>query len=118
GVVGRVGDVGHLVARVVAFVSPARIGGGTRIKAYEAMAMGKAVVSTRVGVEGLPVRDGDNVVLADQPDDFANAVARLLKDRAERDRIGHNARAYIGNKWSWRRAASVFADICTGVARA
>jgi glycosyltransferase involved in cell wall biosynthesis len=117
-VVGRVEDVRPHVARGSLFVIPLRIGGGTRIKAYEAMAMGKAVVSTRIGIEGLPVRDGENVVLADQPEEFANAVARLLKDRAERDRIGHNALAYIHENVSWRRAAAAFADICTGVARA
>jgi len=115
-VVGRVEDVRPHVARGALFVIPLRIGGGTRIKAYEAMAMGKAIVSTRIGVEGLPVRDGDNVVLADRPEDFAAAVARLLKDRAERDRIGRNARAYIEGNVSWRRAANAFADICASVA--
>jgi glycosyltransferase involved in cell wall biosynthesis len=53
-----------------------------------------------------------------QRKDLANAVIRLLKDRAERDRIGHNARIYVEDNVSWRRAASAFADICTGVARA
>jgi len=79
--------------------------------------MGKPVVSTRVGVEGLPIRDGDNVVLADSPEDFAAAVARLLKDRAERERIGRNARAYVESNVSWRRAADAFADACAEVAR-
>jgi len=68
------------------------------------------VVSTRIGIEGLPVRDGDNVVLADSPEDFAAAVARLLKDKAERDRIGQNARAYVESNVSWGRAADAFAD--------
>jgi glycosyltransferase involved in cell wall biosynthesis len=116
-VLGRVEDTRPHVARGALFVIPLRIGGGTRIKAYEAMAMGKAVVSTRIGVEGLPVRDGDNVVLADSPEDFANAVASLLKDRAERDRIGRNARAYVEDNVSWRRAADAFAAACTGVVR-
>jgi glycosyltransferase involved in cell wall biosynthesis len=81
------------------------------------MAMGKAVVSTRIGIEGLPVRDGDNVVLADDPEDFAAAVARLLKDKAERERIGRNARAYVEGNVSWRRATDAFAGACAGVAR-
>jgi glycosyltransferase involved in cell wall biosynthesis len=93
-------------------VIPLRIGGGTRIKAYEAMAMGKAVVSTRVGIEGLPVRDGENVVLADAPEDFAGAIARLLKDGAERERIARNARAYVEQHVSWERAAEAFAGAC------
>ena len=102
--------------RAAVFVIPIRIGGGTRIKAYEAMAMGKVVVSTRVGIEGLPVRDNDNVVLADAPGDFATAVARLLKDNAERERIGRNARAFVEGNVSWRRAADAFAAACRQVA--
>jgi glycosyltransferase involved in cell wall biosynthesis len=116
-VLGRVDDVRPHVARSALFVIPLRIGGGTRIKAYEAMAMGKAVVSTRIGVEGLPVRDGENVVLADTPEDFAAAAARLLKDEAERNRLGRTARAYIDANVSWRRAADAFADVCARVAR-
>ncbi len=116
-ILGRVEDVRPQMARGALFVIPLRIGGGTRIKAYEAMAMGKAVVSTRIGIEGLPVRDGDNVVLADSPEDFAAAVARLLKDKAERDRIGQNARAFVEGNVSWGRAADAFADACAGVAR-
>lgn len=115
-VLGRVEDVRPHVGRGAIFIIPLRIGGGTRIKAYEAMAMGKAVVSTQVGVEGLPVRDGETVVLADRPEDFASAVARLLKDRAERDRIGRNARAYVEHNVSWDRAAHAFADVCVRVA--
>jgi polysaccharide biosynthesis protein PslH len=116
-VLGRVEDVRPHVAQAALFVIPLRIGGGTRIKAYEAMAMGKAVVSTRIGIEGLPVRDGDNVVLADSPQDFASAAARLLKDRAERERIGRNARAYVEGNVSWCRAADAFAGACVRVAR-
>ena len=115
-IVGRVDDVRPYVARSSVFVIPLRIGGGTRIKAYEAMAMGKAVVSTRVGVEGLPVRDGETVLLADRPDEFAAAVARVLKDTTERDRIGRNARAYVEGHVSWRRAADAFAAACRQVA--
>ena len=116
-VVGRVADVRPHVARAALFVIPLRIGGGTRIKAYEAMAMGKAVVSTRIGIEGLPLRDGHNVVVADSAEDFAAAAARLLKDRAERDRIARNARAYVESNVSWQRAADAFARVCVEVAR-
>lgn len=111
-VVGRVPDVRPFVHRSAVFVIPLRIGGGTRIKAYEAMAMGKAVVSTRIGIEGLPVRDGENVLLADDPADFARATARLLQDAAERTRIERNARAYVVENVSWRRAAAAFAAAC------
>jgi glycosyltransferase involved in cell wall biosynthesis len=115
-VVGRVDDVRPFVARSAVFIIPLRIGGGTRIKAYEAMAMGKAIVSTSIGTEGLPVRDGENVVLADDPAEFAAATARILVDADERKRLERNARAYVVDNVSWRRAADVFGDICLKVA--
>jgi glycosyltransferase involved in cell wall biosynthesis len=116
-VVGRVDDIRPLVHRHAVYIIPLRIGGGTRIKAYEAMAMAKPVVSTRVGVEGLPVRDGDHVVLADRPDDFAAAVVRLLKDTTARNALGSRARAYVETHASWRHAGAVLAEACRSVAR-
>ena len=59
---------------------PLRIGGGTRLKIFEAMAMGKAVVSTTVGAEGLPVTPGHDIVIADEPVRFAQAVVHLIRD--------------------------------------
>lgn len=79
-VTGRVDDVRPHVARGGVYVVPLRIGGGTRIKIFEAMAMGRAVVSTTIGAEGLPVRDGHDIVLADDPPRFADAVVRLIRD--------------------------------------
>jgi glycosyltransferase involved in cell wall biosynthesis len=117
-IVGRVEDIRPFVQRHAVYVIPLRIGGGTRIKAYEAMAMGKPVVSTRIGVEGLPVRDGDHILLADHPDDFAASVARLLKDTAARNALGLRARAYVETHASWQCAGTVFADACRTVARA
>ncbi len=116
-IVGRVDDVRPYVAQHAVYVIPLRVGGGTRIKVFEAMAMGKAVVSTRIGVEGLPVRDGEHVVLADRPGDFAAATARLLKDETEREALGRRARAYVERNASWDRAADVFADACLATAR-
>ena len=84
-VVGWVSDIRPYIGRHSLYVIPLRIGGGTRIKAYEAMGMGKAMVSTRIGVEGLPVRDGDHLILADEPDDFAAAVTKLLARRASKE---------------------------------
>jgi glycosyltransferase involved in cell wall biosynthesis len=96
-------------------VIPLRIGGGTRIKAYEAMGMGKAMVSTRIGVEGLPVRDGDHLILADEPEEFAAAVTKLLEDGEQRSRIERNARRFVETHSSWREVAHVFAEICNRV---
>jgi glycosyltransferase involved in cell wall biosynthesis len=68
-------------------------------------------------VEGLPVRNGDHVVLADRPDDFAAAVVRLLKDTTARDALGSRARAYVEAHASWRHAGAVLAEACRSVAR-
>jgi glycosyltransferase involved in cell wall biosynthesis len=89
---------------------PLRIGGGTRLKIFEAMAMGKAVVSTTVGAEGLPVRDGENIVLADTPGDFAASVISLLHDSNQRRRLGASARALVQEKYSWRKVTESFAQ--------
>ena len=117
-IVGRVEDIRPYVHRHAVYIIPLRIGGGTRIKAYEAMAMAKPIVSTRIGVEGLPVRDADHLVLADHPDDFAAAVARLLKDHAARIALGARARAFVKTHASWHHAGAVFASACRAVARA
>ena len=107
-VTGEVPDIRPHVRESSVYVVPLRIGGGTRIKIFEAMAMGKAVVSTPVGAEGLPVRHNENIVLAEEPADFAQQVARLLKDRAERERIGRAARVLVEQNYSWRSVAGLF----------
>jgi glycosyltransferase involved in cell wall biosynthesis len=111
-VTGWVEDVRPYLATHALCVIPLRIGGGTRIKVYEAMSMGKGIVSTVVGTEGLPVVDGENVVLADEAEDFADAVVRLLRDRSERDRIGSAARTFVEGNCSWRKVAETFGGIC------
>jgi len=113
---GRVDDVRPYIARHAVYVIPLRIGGGTRIKVYEAMAMGKAVVSTRVGVEGLPVQNGENIALADEPREFADAVVRLLRRPEERERLGSKARSFVAGNFSWEKAAKVFSEICLDTA--
>ncbi len=83
-VTGSVDDVRPHVAAGGVYIVPLRIGGGTRLKIFEAMGMGKAVVSTTIGAEGLPVTDGADLVIADEPAAFAEAVVRLIRDDAAR----------------------------------
>jgi glycosyltransferase involved in cell wall biosynthesis len=71
--------------------------------------MSKAVVSTSVGAEGLPVRTGENILLADTPDDFAHCVVSLLRDPDARKRLGDSARALVQEKYSWPKVAESFA---------
>jgi glycosyltransferase involved in cell wall biosynthesis len=87
------------------------VGGGTRIKIFEAMAMGKAVVSTSIGAEGLPVTGGEDILLADQPEAFAERVVGLLQDSAERRRIGQAARHLVEKDYSWASVAKHLAAV-------
>jgi glycosyltransferase involved in cell wall biosynthesis len=82
-------------------IVPLRAGGGTRIKILNAWAMGKAVVSTSVGCEGLDAVDNDNLLIRDEPAAFAEAVARVLADGALRRRLGSRGRQTVERRYSW-----------------
>jgi glycosyltransferase involved in cell wall biosynthesis len=109
---GYVDDVRQHVGGAAVFVIPLRVGGGTRIKAFEAMAMGTPVVSTSVGIEGLPVADGEHFFAADDPGVFADKVIALLRDTELRLRISQAARKLVESRYGYRHAASVFERIC------
>jgi polysaccharide biosynthesis protein PslH len=115
-VVGAVDDIRPFIRRNAVYVIPLRIGSGTRIKVYEAMSMGKAIVSTSVGVEGLPVTTGRHLVIADRPTEFAAAVVELLRDHEARRELEVAARGFVERNFSWERAAIAFADACRKVA--
>jgi glycosyltransferase involved in cell wall biosynthesis len=100
-VTGRVDDVRPYVWRSGASVVPLRMGGGTRLKIVEALAMGQAVVSTAVGCEGIAVAPGRNLVVADDPAAFAAAVVDLLRDPARAAAIGAAGRALADRAYSW-----------------
>jgi len=106
---GWVKDIRPFVARGSVCIVPLRIGGGTRLKIFEAMAMNKAVISTTVGAEGLAVRAGENIVLADTPVDFASSVVSLLRDPNRRKRLGSSARTLVQENYSWPKVAQDFA---------
>jgi glycosyltransferase involved in cell wall biosynthesis len=116
-VTGRVDDVRPHLANGAVYIVPLRIGGGTRLKIFEAMAMGKAVVSTAVGAEGLPVRDGEHLLLADAPDAFASAVVRLFRDHDRRRAIETAARSLVVTQYDWAAVATDLDRALTSVAR-
>jgi glycosyltransferase involved in cell wall biosynthesis len=93
------------------------VGGGTRLKILEALAMGKAVVSTTVGAEGLPLIPGQHFLAADDPADFARAVVSLLQDPRQRRAMGAAGRRLMEERHSWAQVASQFEARCTEVAR-
>jgi len=80
---------------------PLRVGGGTRIKIPEAMAMAKTVISTRIGAEGLPFENRNEIVLEDEPSGFAAAAVELLKNGELRRAIGKAARERVVREHSW-----------------
>lgn len=102
-VTGEVNDVRPFVHRSQLFVVPLQHGSGTRLKILEAFAMGKAVVSTSRGAEGIPVTDGKELLLADSPIHFARCVDELLADPIRRRELGSNARKFVVAHFDWSR---------------
>jgi glycosyltransferase involved in cell wall biosynthesis len=111
-ITGTVEDVRPYIDRSSVYVVPIRIGGGTRLKIYEAMSMGKCVVSTSIGAEGLEYEDGENILIEDDADDFAKCTIRLLSDNQRRNQIGESARRLVKNKFDWGIVANEFEQIC------
>src|SRR5687768_863185 len=111
-VTGRVEDVRPYMDEAAVYIVPLRIGGGTRLKIYEAMAMEKAIVSTSIGAEGLPVSNGSEIVLADDPESFAEATVKLLQNEDMAHEIGQRAAAKVRREFGWDIVADSFAAIC------
>ncbi|MBL8213873.1 MAG: glycosyltransferase [Bryobacterales bacterium] len=108
---GTVDDVRPWLWGSAVSIVPLRIGGGTRLKIYEAMAAGVATVSTTIGAEGLDVRHEDNILLADSAEAFANACLRLLDQPAERERIAATALAEVRAKHGWEAVTRRFEEL-------
>jgi len=87
-------------------------GGGTRLKIYEAMAMECPVVSTTIGAEGLPLRDGEHILLADDAESLAAACARVLVDDSQGHALALAAARYVREEFGWDAAARVFSGAC------
>jgi polysaccharide biosynthesis protein PslH len=107
---GFVSDLRPHLAAAAAVVVPLRLGGGTRLKIVEAMAMGKAIVSTTLGAEGIEAVAGRDLLVEDQPAAFAEAVNRLLAEPALAARIGQSARRLAVERYAWSGAARALED--------
>jgi len=94
-------DTRPYVAGAGVFVVPLRMGSGTRLKVLEGLAMGSPLVSTSVGCEGIATQDGEHLLVADDPLDFARSVLRLLGDPALGSALGRNGRALVEAQYSW-----------------
>jgi glycosyltransferase involved in cell wall biosynthesis len=113
-IVGEVEDVGPHLARARAVLIPLRQGSGTRLKLLEAMAWGRPVVSTSKGAEGIDVRDGRDLLIADDAQAFATATSRLVNDGALVARLTASGRQ-VAERHDWQMIAPAFADLVLGV---
>jgi glycosyltransferase involved in cell wall biosynthesis len=116
-VTGLVDDVRPHMADAAVYVVPLRIGGGTRLKIFEALSMAKAVVSTSVGAEGLPLAPGRHFLQADDPVQFAEAVTALLRDSTRRRAMGAAGRRLVEERYSWSKVVDEFENQCGEVLR-
>jgi glycosyltransferase involved in cell wall biosynthesis len=114
---GFVDDIKPYVHSSTVYVIPLRVASGTRIKVFEAMAMGCPVVSTSIGTEGLPLEAGEHYLRADSPADFAASILRLLRDKELRYRLSHQARRYVEANFASTKVAKKFEQICVRIAR-
>jgi polysaccharide biosynthesis protein PslH len=110
---GYVDDIRPYVAAGSVYVIPLRVGGGTRLKVYEAMAMGCPVVSTSIGVEGLPLLANTHYLCADDASAFAGSIVRLLLERTLRNELSSAAREFVEAHCSYRAVARQFEQICS-----
>ncbi|MGD1993987.1 MAG: glycosyltransferase [Anaerolineae bacterium] len=99
---GWVKAVQPYIAGATVYVAPLRMGGGTRLKLLEAMALQRAVVATNLGAEGFPVTSGRELILADAPEAFAAAVVNLVQDPDRRAELGRSARRFVCQGYDWR----------------
>jgi glycosyltransferase involved in cell wall biosynthesis len=109
-VTGTVPSVAEYLRDATLVIVPLRIGGGTRLKIFEAMAMGKALISTSIGAEGLDVQSGRDLILADDPAAFADAILSLIRDAGLRQQY-ERAAARLAAQYDWSKIVQRFADV-------
>ena len=109
-VTGTVPSVTDYLRDATVVIVPLRIGGGTRLKIYEAMAMGKALVSTSIGAEGLAFQNGRDLLLADDASSFADAILLLLSDAPVRRRF-EEAAVQQAAQFDWSVVAGQFSEV-------
>lgn len=116
-VTGTVPDVRPYIAQAAVVVVPLRIGGGTRLKIFEGMSMGRPTVSTSIGAEGLPVRDKEDLLIADDAETFAESTAELLLNPERGAAIGRRAAGRVRREFGWDSVATQFTRICEEIVR-
>jgi polysaccharide biosynthesis protein PslH len=117
-VMGEVADIRPYLRRAAVVAVPVRIGGGTRLKVLEGLALGKAMVSTSLGCEGVDVRDGEHLLIGDGAESFASKVIELFDDPARGEELGRAGRRLIERAYPWdlvgRRMEAVYDEMLLG----
>ena len=114
-ITGSVLDIRPYLAGCTATIVPLRLGGGTRLKIMESIAAGRPVVSTSVGAQGLGMRHGEHLLVADEPVEFARQSAQLLMDGDLRRRLVAQARPFVATHFSWESLGERFETLCCEV---
>jgi len=115
-VTSSVSDVRPYYEQATVFIVPLRLGGGTRLKIVEAMAMGLPVVSTAIGAEGLDIRPGENILIANDPASFVGAVLKLLKDSDLRNHLAKGGQV-LARRYNWATLTRPYADLVESVVK-
>ncbi|HLX12870.1 MAG TPA: glycosyltransferase, partial [Bacteroidota bacterium] len=110
-ITGYVEDVRPYIWRAKAYIVPLRMGGGTRLKVLEAMAMKKIVIGTSIGCEGIDVTSGDSALIADDPKQFAATVVEVLRNPARVETIAANGFEIAKRKYDWKHIGTTIEDI-------
>jgi polysaccharide biosynthesis protein PslH len=116
-VTGEVPDIRPYFERATAVVVPLRAGGGTRLKILDAFASGRPVISTRIGAQGIEVQHGEQLLLSDEPEEFAERAVELLRDADLRARLSASGRRLVDDRYHWRAIASQYVDALDSIVR-
>jgi len=106
-----VDDVRSFLRKGRVFICPVRLGGGFRGKILEAMAIGRPVVSTSLGAQGVPVEQRENIIVADAPDEFAQGVLDVMNDDPLFERIRTKARKMVEEKFAWEKGVQIMEEV-------
>ena len=110
-VTGTVDDVVPYLRKGKVFICPVRLGGGFRGKILEAMAVGRPVVSTSLGAEGIPASNGENIILADEPEDFARGISDLMQNETLYEKVQFNARKLMEDNYAWDKGVALLENV-------
>jgi polysaccharide biosynthesis protein PslH len=110
-ITGAVADTLPYIAAADVYIVPLRMGGGTRLKVLEALSLQAPIVSTTLGAEGFDVTNGEQLLLADDPADFARSVVELLADRARAQTLGAAGRSFAVQHYDWRSIVPKFEEV-------